>query len=159
MKFSTNRILTSHVGSLPRPDSVLRSIYSKETGQPYDREALARGMRQAVSDIVRRQTEIGIDIVNDGEQTKPNFIAYVRTRLAGFEIIEPSKRVPKAKRDALAFPGLYEERAWESATRRARYLYRARRPPRTHCLSQGGSEDFTGGGGLHDRHLAVQSRA
>jgi 5-methyltetrahydropteroyltriglutamate--homocysteine methyltransferase len=119
MKSSTSRILTSHVGSLPRPDSVLRLIHSKETGQPYDREALARGMRHAVSDIVRRQTEIGIDIVNDGEQTKPNFIAYVRTRLAGFEIIEPSNRAPEVTRDALAFPGFYEERARETATRRA----------------------------------------
>jgi len=115
----TDRILTSHVGSLPRPDSVLRLIYPKETGQPYDREAQARGMRNAVSDIVRRQSEIGIDIVNDGEQTKPNFISYVRTRLGGFEIIAPSQRAPEVTRDALAFPGFYGERAKETAMRRA----------------------------------------
>jgi 5-methyltetrahydropteroyltriglutamate--homocysteine methyltransferase len=66
MKSSTHRILTSHVGSLPRPDDVLRLIYPKETGQPYDHEAQGRGMRDAVGDIVRRQSDIGIDIVNDG---------------------------------------------------------------------------------------------
>ena len=85
MKSSTNRILTSHVGSLPRPESVLRLIYPKETGQPYDPRAHASGMRQAVSDIVRRQTELGIDIVNDGEQTKSNFIAYVRSGLVALK--------------------------------------------------------------------------
>jgi 5-methyltetrahydropteroyltriglutamate--homocysteine methyltransferase len=119
MKSSTHRILTSHVGSLPRADDVLRLIYPKETGQPYDRETQARGMRDAVSDIVRRQREIGIDIVNDGEQTKSNFIAYVRTRLGGFEIIEPTKRASDVTRDALAFPGFYEERAKETAMRKA----------------------------------------
>lgn len=119
MKSNTTRILTSHVGSLPRPDDVLRLIYAKETGQPYDREAHARGMRRAVSDIVRRQTEIGVDIVNDGEQTKSNFIAYVRTRLGGFEVVEPSKRASEMTRDALAFPAVYAERAKETAMRRA----------------------------------------
>jgi 5-methyltetrahydropteroyltriglutamate--homocysteine methyltransferase len=119
MKSSTKRILTSHVGSLPRPDNVLRLIYPKETGQPYDRDAHASGMRKAVTDIVRRQTQIGIDIVNDGEQTKSSFIAYVRTRLGGFEVVEPSKRASEATRDALAFPGFYEERGKETAMRRA----------------------------------------
>jgi 5-methyltetrahydropteroyltriglutamate--homocysteine methyltransferase len=70
MKSSTNRILTSHVGSLPRPEGVLRLIFPKETGQAYDRDVHARGMHEAVRDIVRRQEEIGIDVVNDGEQTK-----------------------------------------------------------------------------------------
>jgi len=119
MKSSTDRILTSHAGSLPRSDDVLRMIYPKETGQPYDREAQARSMRNAVGDIVRRQREIGIDIVNDGEQTKSSFIHYVRTRLGGFEVIEPSKRAAEPTRDALAFPGFYQERAKETAVRRA----------------------------------------
>jgi 5-methyltetrahydropteroyltriglutamate--homocysteine methyltransferase len=119
MKSSTNRILTSHVGSLPRPDSVLRLIYPRETGQPYEHGAHASGMHKAVSDIVRRQTGIGIDIVNDGEQTKSNFIAYVRKRLGGFEIIESSKRSAEVTRDALDFPGFYGERAKETVMRRA----------------------------------------
>ena len=119
MKRSVSRILTSHVGSLPRPDSVLQSIYPKETGQSYDRSAHANNMSKAVKDIVRRQAEIGIDIANDGEQTKSNFIAYVRTRLGGFEIIDSSKRAPDVTRDAIAFPNVYEERAKETAMRRA----------------------------------------
>src|SRR5712692_296686 len=119
MKSSTNRIITSHVGSLPRPDAVLRLIYPKESGLAYDRHAHADGMRKAVADIVRRQTEVGIDIVNDGEQTKSNFIAYVRTRLGGFEIVEPSKLAAEVTRDALTFPAVYAERAKETAMRRA----------------------------------------
>jgi 5-methyltetrahydropteroyltriglutamate--homocysteine methyltransferase len=119
MKSSTERILTSHAGSLPRPDSVLRLIYPKETGQPFDREAHRGGMRQAVADIVHRQTDLGVDIVNDGEQTKSNFIAYVRGRLGGFEILELAKRPVEVTRDAIAFPGVYEERAKEIAMRRA----------------------------------------
>src|SRR5215468_8245340 len=119
MKSSANRILTSHVGSLPRPDNVLRLIFPKETGQAYDRDAHARDMNRVVGDIVRRQTDIGIDIVNDGEQTKSNFIAYVRSRLGGFEAIEPTKRPPEMTRDTLAFPAVYEERAKETVMRRA----------------------------------------
>src|SRR5262249_16898657 len=117
MQSRTNRILTSHVGSLPRPESVLRLIYPKETAASYDREAHAAGMRKAVADIVRRQTDLGIDIVNDGEQTKSSFISYVRTRLGGFEAIDPAKREPEVTRDALAFPETYEARAKETAMR------------------------------------------
>jgi len=98
---------------------VLRLIYPKESGLAYDRHAHADGMRKAVADIVRRQTEVGIDIVNDGEQTKSNFIAYVRTRLGGFEIVEPSKLAAEVTRDALTFPAVYAERAKETAMRRA----------------------------------------
>ena len=119
MKHSTDRILTSHVGSLPRPERVLGLIHPKETGQPYDRDAHAAGMRKAVAEVVRRQVELGIDVVNDGEQTKSSFISYIRMRLGGFEPVTAVARETETTRDALAFPSVYADRAKETAIRRA----------------------------------------
>ena len=84
MKQSTHRILTTHVGSLARPDSVVSLLRLKERGQPYDRENFARLVRGAVADVVRKQVEAGIDIINDGEVGKSNFSRYARERLSGF---------------------------------------------------------------------------
>ena len=67
MKISTDRILTSHVGSLPRPDDAVALLLRKERGEPYDQGEFDRVMRRAVADIVKHQAEIGIDIVSDGE--------------------------------------------------------------------------------------------
>ena len=68
MKRSTERILTTHVGSLARPDALIPFLRSKDRGQPYDQETYAKLVRDAVADVVRRQSEAGIDIVTDGEQ-------------------------------------------------------------------------------------------
>src|ERR687892_551514 len=73
MKHSTQRILTTHVGSLARPDALLPLLRLKEQGQPYDREELARQVREAVTDVVREQVEAGIYIVTYGEQGKSGF--------------------------------------------------------------------------------------
>jgi 5-methyltetrahydropteroyltriglutamate--homocysteine methyltransferase len=70
MKQSTRRILTTHVGSLARPDVLLSLLRLKEQGQPYDHEELERQVREAVIDVVRKQVEAGVDIVTDGEQGK-----------------------------------------------------------------------------------------
>ena len=70
MQRSTHRILTTHVGSLARPDALIPLLRLKERGQPYDTEAFARLVREAVADVVRKQVEAGIDIVTDGEQGK-----------------------------------------------------------------------------------------
>src|SRR5262249_39707957 len=85
MKQSTHRILTTHVGSLARPDSLVALLRLKERGQPYDRGDLARLTREAVADAVRKQVEAGVDIVTDGEQGKPSFFGYVVERFNGFE--------------------------------------------------------------------------
>ena len=85
MKTSTDRILTTHVGSLVRPHPLLRLVQAKIAGEPYDRDALARETRQAVADIVRRQAESGIDIVSDGEQSKAGFFGYLSERLTGLD--------------------------------------------------------------------------
>ncbi len=82
MKRSTERILTTHVGSLARPDSLVPLLRQREQGQPYDRDDLARLVREAVADVVRQQIEAGIDIVTDGEQGKASFFGYVVERSA-----------------------------------------------------------------------------
>ena len=84
MKRSTDRILTTHVGSLARPDDLMTVLTAKDRAQPYDREAYTRLVREAVGDVVRRQTEAGVDVVNDGEQGKPSFFGYVVERFTGF---------------------------------------------------------------------------
>ena len=81
---STERFLTTHTGSLPRPDDLVRIMYAKEEGIPVDGAALAARIRSAVADVVRKQVELGIDIVNDGEMSKPSYATYVKDRLAGF---------------------------------------------------------------------------
>src|SRR4249920_122464 len=84
MKRSTERFLTTHTGSLPRPDDLIRMMYAKEEGVPVEREALAARVRAAVAEVVRKQADAGIDIVNDGEMSKPSYATYVKDRLAGF---------------------------------------------------------------------------
>jgi 5-methyltetrahydropteroyltriglutamate--homocysteine methyltransferase len=84
MKRSTERFLTTHTGSLPRPDDLIRMMYAKEEGVPVDREALAERVRAAVAEVVRRQAEAGVDLVNDGELSKPSYATYIKDRLNGF---------------------------------------------------------------------------
>ena len=84
MKRSTERILTTHVGSLARSDALIPILRSKERGQPYDRKSYAKLVREAVADVARKQTEAGVDIVTDGEQGKASFFGYVVERFNGF---------------------------------------------------------------------------
>jgi 5-methyltetrahydropteroyltriglutamate--homocysteine methyltransferase len=84
MKRSTERILTTHVGSLARPDALVPILKAKDRGQPYDRDAWAALVRAAVTDVVRKQAEAGIDVVTDGEQGKASFFGYIVERFNGF---------------------------------------------------------------------------
>src|SRR5512144_1816976 len=84
MKRSTERFLTTHTGSLPRPEDLIRAMYAKEEGVPVDPAALERRVASAVEEVVRKQAEAGIDIVNDGEMSKPSYATYIKDRLAGF---------------------------------------------------------------------------
>jgi len=81
---STERFLTTHTGSLPRPDDLVRMMYAKEEGVPVDAAQLALRVRAAVAEVVRKQVEAGIDLVNDGEMSKPSYATYVKDRLSGF---------------------------------------------------------------------------
>ena len=84
MKRSTDRILTSHAGSLHRPEDLRQTMAARRDGEPFD-EALTQRVKQAVKDVVRLQAENGVDIVNDGEYTKRSWQTYSRGRLAGLE--------------------------------------------------------------------------
>jgi 5-methyltetrahydropteroyltriglutamate--homocysteine methyltransferase len=81
---STERFLTTHTGSLPRPDDLVRMMYAKEEGVPVEPAALAARVRAAVAEVVKKQVDAGIDVVNDGEMSKPSYATYVKDRLAGF---------------------------------------------------------------------------
>ncbi len=110
MKRSSERILTTHVGSLPRPPDLLAMIQAKEQGAGFDADAYAGRVKGAVAESVRRQAESGIDVVADGEMGRFGFIPYVNERLAG---IEPRKSAGgrsgwAASREYLAFPEYYE---------------------------------------------------
>jgi 5-methyltetrahydropteroyltriglutamate--homocysteine methyltransferase len=85
MRLSTDRILTTHVGSLPRSAAVVELLYKKENGEPYDAAELDRVVAAAVDDAVRRQVAAGIDVVSDGEMSKIGYATYIKDRLSGFE--------------------------------------------------------------------------
>src|SRR3981189_1772680 len=95
MKTSRDRILTTHVGSLPRPAELRRLLVAKDQGEPSHKaepEAeLERLPRRGVLAAVRRQAETGVDIINDGEMSKPGYSTYVADRLSGFAGHEPAK--------------------------------------------------------------------
>jgi 5-methyltetrahydropteroyltriglutamate--homocysteine methyltransferase len=113
MKPSTDRIRTTHTGSLPRPAEILEALHAKFEGGRFDEAAYESLVKKHVRDIVRRQVEAGIDVVSDGECSKPSFRAYLAERIGGFEA-----RVPKGGmaapgpldpngRDATMFPDYY----------------------------------------------------
>src|SRR2546421_12496688 len=81
---STDRFLTTHTGSLPRPDDLIQMMYARESGVPVDGAAVAARVRSAVTEVVKKQAEAGIDVMNDGEMSKPSYATYVKDRLAGF---------------------------------------------------------------------------
>jgi 5-methyltetrahydropteroyltriglutamate--homocysteine methyltransferase len=84
MKTSTDRILTTHVGSLVRPESIQSLIRARLNGETVDEALLAARVDEAVTDVVRKQAEIGIDVVSDGEMSKTSFLGYTDDRLTGF---------------------------------------------------------------------------
>ena len=107
MNASAGRILTTHCGSLPRPHDLLDLMKVKLSGGAYDHGAYSARVTSAVADIVRRQVDCGIDIVTDGEMSKPGFFAYVRERLDGFEP-RPEFRFPRFAAETEAFPEYYQ---------------------------------------------------
>src|SRR5713101_1139582 len=81
---STQRFLTTHTGSLPRPADLIRMMFAKEEGVPVDPTALDARVRAAVAEVVQKQVDAGVDLVNDGEMSKPSYATYVKDRLTGF---------------------------------------------------------------------------
>jgi len=118
LKASQDRILTTHVGSLPRADAVLEVLQRRENG-----EAAGTGsdelVRQAVRDVVRKQVEIGIDVVSDGETSKISYATYVKDRLTGFSE-QGSTETPRPHLDLAPFPDLRRKMAVLTGPRRAK---------------------------------------
>src|SRR5215470_19353302 len=102
------RIQTTHVGSLPRPHALLDIMKSKYAGQAYDAEAFEAALRSSVMDVVWRQAGSGIDIVTDGEFSKPGFFTYIQERLEGFEA-RPGQKLILFQQEISAFPEYYAE--------------------------------------------------
>jgi 5-methyltetrahydropteroyltriglutamate--homocysteine methyltransferase len=101
MKRSTDRILTTHVGSLPRPDDLTEMLMARDRGDALDAAAFEARVKQGVAEVVRKQRDIGIDVVNDGEWGKPDYSTYIKNRLTGFEG-SPTQQDPS--RDMTEFP-------------------------------------------------------
>jgi len=102
MKTSEDRILTTHVGSLPRPDDLIELMFARAEGEDIEPEVLDRKIQEAVDGVVARQKEAGVDIVSDGEMSKPSYATYVTERLTGFGGIS---NLPKLS-DILEFPNV-----------------------------------------------------
>ncbi|MGD9766135.1 MAG: epoxyalkane--coenzyme M transferase [Pseudolabrys sp.] len=114
---SVDRILTTHVGSLPRPPALLQKIVDKETGRGTAAD-FAQSVRQAVDDIVAKQASVGLDIVNDGEMGRYGFISYINERLDGFRFgyLEDGSTYWGKSREGLAFPEYYNWSAKQQAS-------------------------------------------
>jgi 5-methyltetrahydropteroyltriglutamate--homocysteine methyltransferase len=102
VKRSTARILTTHTGSLPRPEDLIRMMFAKEEGVPVDPGALAARIRAAVAEVASKQVQAGVDVVNDGEMSKPSYATYVKDRLHGFG----GASHPLQYQDLVDFPGM-----------------------------------------------------
>jgi 5-methyltetrahydropteroyltriglutamate--homocysteine methyltransferase len=110
MKHSVDRILTTHVGSLPRPPDLLDLMNSGDSAV-FEQRSGAERLRNAVSEIVRRQAELGIDVVDDGEYSKPSFVSYINERLGGYEVDTHTgpRNQWASSREGLSFPEFYAQ--------------------------------------------------
>ena len=130
MQRSTDRILTTHAGSLPRPADILQMVRAKARGEAVDEQKLAARVKEAVAEVVRKQVDTGLDVIDDGEFGKPSFVTYVRDRLGG---LEPHGMRPNAwlsSREAISFPDYYK--AQESASPRTKQVQMACTSPLTY---------------------------
>ncbi|HEX4556292.1 MAG TPA: cobalamin-independent methionine synthase II family protein [Xanthobacteraceae bacterium] len=120
MQRSTDRILTTHAGSLPRPRDLLGLVRSRARGERVDEAAFQARLRQAVGEVVRKQAALGIDVVDDGEFGKPSFVTYVRERLGGLTRQEGERQSPWVRsREAISFPEFYKAQAGAVNARQA----------------------------------------
>src|SRR5579862_1738289 len=125
MRRSTERILTTHTGSLPRPETLLPLLMADNAGEPVDRAALDAQVRQAVQETVRKEVEAGLDVVNDGEMGKISYSTYVSGRLTGFESRTPVQMRPR--NDSADFPDYAQNQFRQGG---------AARVPRYACTAQ-----------------------
>jgi 5-methyltetrahydropteroyltriglutamate--homocysteine methyltransferase len=105
VKRSGERFLTTHTGSLPRPPDLIKTMFAKEEGVPVDRAALGERIRAAVAEVVGKQARAGVDVVNDGEMSKPSYATYIKDRLDGFG----GESQPLTYADLVDFPALAQK--------------------------------------------------
>jgi 5-methyltetrahydropteroyltriglutamate--homocysteine methyltransferase len=113
MKYSTDRILTTHAGALPQPSDLKQMHVAKDTGKPLNEEAFSNRVRAAVAEVVKKQIDCGLDIINDGEVGKSNFSRYARERLSGFieREAKPEERASMIfARDLVEFRDYFQNR-------------------------------------------------
>jgi 5-methyltetrahydropteroyltriglutamate--homocysteine methyltransferase len=124
MKRSTDRILTTHVGSLPRPPDLIALVRAKLRGEAVDDQAYARVLTDSVAAIVRKQVELGVDVIDDGECGKPSFVSYGNERLGGFSARTGGGGVsPWAhSREAASFPEFYQSQMGSVSAQHARLV-------------------------------------
>jgi 5-methyltetrahydropteroyltriglutamate--homocysteine methyltransferase len=121
MKLSSDRILTTHVGSLPRPDDLFEMMLAKMDGKALDEKAYAERVRRAVEDSVKQQVGAGLDVVSDGEMGKPSFITYAAQRLGGLEKRDGVRPSPFSNtRETRDFPEYYQSAVAEQVSARRR---------------------------------------
>lgn len=113
MKTSTDRILTTHVGSLPRPQNVVDYLFAEDQGKPFDRAGYDQTMREEVAQVAKKQAASAVDIISDGEMSKISYATYIRHRLTGFEIGEVPRATPK---DLDEFPEFRDRLAQQGGT-------------------------------------------
>jgi 5-methyltetrahydropteroyltriglutamate--homocysteine methyltransferase len=115
MNRSTDRILTTHVGSLIRTRDIIEGMKARTLDKPYDAEALDAAIHDGIQQVVRKQVEIGIDIPNDGEYARRGFTTYIHERLGGIEgrTLQPGEKNPLDQHghqlERAAFPDFYEQ--------------------------------------------------
>src|SRR5512145_2332673 len=114
MKYSAERILTTHAGALPQPPDLKEMHSAQVAGKPVEKNAFAKRVRDAVAEVVKKQIACGIDIINDGEVGKSNFSRYARERLSGFieREVRPEDRPSTIyERDMVEFSDYFKARA------------------------------------------------
>lgn len=107
MKRSTDRILTTHIGSLARPPELLELLNQRALDEAYDEALLDRSIKASIDDVVRRQVDAGITVINDGEQSKIGHSSYLKDRLSGFDVEKDVKLKPTFVHEAEDFPEYY----------------------------------------------------
>ncbi|MGB1285837.1 MAG: cobalamin-independent methionine synthase II family protein [Aggregatilineales bacterium] len=103
MKLSSDRILTTHVGSMPRPQYVVDQLFAQDKGEAYDEAEFDAVMTRAVREVAEKQVNSGVDVISDGEMSKISYATYIRHRLTGFEIDEAPRATPKDLDDFPAY--------------------------------------------------------
>src|SRR5438067_6692010 len=139
MKTSASRILTTHVGSMPRPESIKALLRARLAGQAVDDAQLSARVEEAVADAVRQQAEVGIDVISDGEMSKTSFLAYADERLTGFVALPADNpHVPSSNAGGSWARRLDTRREWRAFREYYQeYLPRAMPPSAPPAVCQG----------------------